>query len=70
MVEKLTQDEVEHLWTLQVDEMSGLGNLSQIEPGEFLRGHERIEFADDWFKAESADVPDHDLDEELKKETV
>jgi hypothetical protein len=35
-----------------------------------MKDRRRIEFADDWFKAESADVPDRELDEELRKETV
>jgi predicted dehydrogenase len=35
-----------------------------------MKQRQRIEFADDWFKAESSAIPDHDLDEELKKETV
>jgi hypothetical protein len=35
-----------------------------------MKKRQRIEFADEWFHAESADVPDRDLDEELKKEIV
>jgi predicted dehydrogenase len=35
-----------------------------------MKRRQRIEFADDWFKAEASDVPDRELDEELKKETV
>jgi len=35
-----------------------------------MKRRQRIEFAEEWFKAESPDVPDRELDEELKKETV
>jgi hypothetical protein len=35
-----------------------------------MKNRRRIEFADDWFKAESSEVPDRELEEELKKETV
>jgi predicted dehydrogenase len=35
-----------------------------------MKQRQRIEFADNWFKADSADVPDRELDEELKKATV
>jgi predicted dehydrogenase len=35
-----------------------------------MKRRQRIEFADDWFKAESPAVPDGELDEELKKEVV
>jgi predicted dehydrogenase len=35
-----------------------------------MKKRQRIEFADDWFKAESSEVPDRELDDELKKETV
>jgi predicted dehydrogenase len=35
-----------------------------------MKNRQRIEFADDWFKAESAEVPDRELDDELRKETV
>jgi predicted dehydrogenase len=35
-----------------------------------MKNRQRIEFADDWFKAESSEVPDRELDEELRKETV
>ncbi len=35
-----------------------------------MKNRQRIEFADDWFQAESPAVPDRELDEELKKETV
>jgi predicted dehydrogenase len=35
-----------------------------------MKQRQRIEFADDWFVAESAAVPDRELAEELSKETV
>jgi predicted dehydrogenase len=35
-----------------------------------MKNHQRIEFADDWFTAESPAVPDADLAAELKKEVV
>jgi predicted dehydrogenase len=35
-----------------------------------MKKRQRIEFADDWFKAESPEVPDRELDEALKREIV
>jgi predicted dehydrogenase len=35
-----------------------------------MKNRQRIEFADDWFKADSAEVPDRELDDALKKEIV
>jgi hypothetical protein len=35
-----------------------------------MKNHQRIEFAEDWFKADSAEVPDSELANELSKEVV
>jgi hypothetical protein len=35
-----------------------------------MKHRKRIEFDETWFDPENADVPDRELDEELKKQTV
>jgi predicted dehydrogenase len=41
-----------------------------LTANQAMKIRQRIEFADDWFKPESAEVPDKELDDELKRETV